>query len=669
MPHLKISDLKHKAGSKYPKRVKTLVVGAGMSGLYSTWRIMSEAKDEDICIFERSDRTGGRLDSDLVKIGDETIKEEQGGMRFTFDSMDDLMTLFLELGLTDQIVPFPMSSGGNNRLFFRGLSFNKSQSADNNYEVWSDLYNLNQSEEGINPNEIINTVFNRILDANPEIKKEIQKGRGPKFWQNFRLDCYWEGVAMKDWSLWNLLMNMGYSNECVTMLYRLLGFNGTFLSKMNAGVAYQLLEDFPSEPDFKTLLKGFSELPNALVNNIGADKIFLKTEVESIDGDPERGYTVTYTPFNSNEASTLIADKVILALPRLALEKLFVRSNALNNIGNADEAHNLWDTLQTTSNQPLLKINLYFDKAWWGNSTTGQPSVDFGPNFSDLPLGSVYPFYSIDEELVASLEYQKWAKNTGREIPANIQALLDEYDQGKYDKPAALTIYCDYLNINFWKALQDNGPVYPTRDDITVPDDMYPASQRVVETAMGFFKKLFNTSYIPQPIATSARIWEGSTLYGLPKGQQFGYGVHQWALHADDKKTMEVLTEPIRNLYTCGEAFSDYQGWVEGALRSADLILKKGWSLAPISEVYKEQTGKTSSEAVKRHYAVNVFKNIATYIYGKLDGDEALEAVAALDITQQITEQDIVNAQGTSIPTDGDFAVNLRVLNKIADND
>ena len=78
-------------------------------------------------------------------------------------------------------------------------------------------------------------------------------------------------------------MRCSYSNEAITMLYRVLGFNGTFLSEMNAGEAFQLLEDFPSDPGFKTLSNGFSTLPNALVDQVGMDRIFLETRVDRIE--------------------------------------------------------------------------------------------------------------------------------------------------------------------------------------------------------------------------------------------------------------------------------------------------------------------------------------------------------------------------------------------------
>ncbi|AZZ97595.1 FAD-dependent L-amino acid oxidase [Pseudoalteromonas sp. R3] len=607
-----------------PNHLEVAIVGAGMAGLYSAWRLQNESNCEKLAIFERSNRTGGRLDSDLIQFKNQhsntpptiTVKEEQGGMRFLFDGMDDLMALFLNLDLQDQIVPFPMNSGGDNRLFFRGKSFSVNTAAQDNYKIWSELYNLAPSEQGVNPKDIVNVVFNRILQANPQFKARPEV-RGPEFWQAFRLECQWQGKTLNEWTLWDLYTAMGYSQECINMLYRVLGFNGTFLSQMNAGVAYQLLEDFPAGVQFKTFKDGFSTLPNALVDKIGTDNIHLQTSIEEISYlEADNRYELHYLHTDENGRShkgKVTADKVILALPRLALEKLFVRSNAFNTL-DKERSEQLWNTLQTTSNQPLLKINLYYDNAWWGRGTTGRPAVEFGPNFADLPTGSVYPFYAVNEELVAALMYQERKTDPSD----STQAKLDHISNEKYERPAALTIYCDYLNINFWSALQNIGETYhhPHQDQYVtdIPGDIYPASTAVVEQATRFFKDIFNTHYVPEPILTSARIWQGGVRFDVPPSQQFGFGVHQWAVGADDKKVMEELTEPLPNLFTCGEAFSDYQGWVEGALRSTDLALTKGFGLQPLSEVYEQTTHISSSEAIKVAYEENASKLINQYI-------------------------------------------------------
>lgn len=602
-----------------PADTDILFVGAGMSSLYVAWRLLNEDPSKKITILDMIDRTGGRLDSDIIKIDGQEVKEEEGGMRFTFGSMDNLNSLFLYFDLVNEITPFPMNSGGNNRLYFRGRSFTNADALGEDTSIWSKLYHLEPAEQGGNPKQIINTIFNRILSVNREFlagcTPEQLEERGPDFWQKFRLECQWRDIPLYQWTLQGLMSNMGYSKECITLLYSLLGFNGTFLSEMNAGVAYQLLEEFPAEPNFKTLKRGFSTLPNKLVELVGTDKFFLKTRVEGIDKNEDGSYAVFYstllTPNGAQPSKTPVsgsinAKKIILGLPRLALEKLFIKSNAFRAMG-IDKAEKLWNNLQATSNQPLLKINLYYDRPWWSNGLTGEPPVSFGPNFSDLPLGSVYPFYSIDEKGAVAIEAAKRLQEAGKPIPKNIQEALDK----KYTMPAALTIYCDYLNINFWKGLQHAGAPYMTAMQEEHPK-LSPASALVVEEATKFFKKLFNTHYVPAPLLTSARIWAGSASFedyhkltdnGTVNkiSEQVGYGVHQWALGAKDDDVIREMVQPIEgeSIYTCGESLSDYQGWVEGALRSANLILEREefGKLPPVFETndFKQKFGSGKS--------------------------------------------------------------------------
>ena len=140
-------------------------------------------------------------------------------------------------------------------------------------------------------------------------------------------------------------------------------------------------------------------------------------------------------------------------------------------------------------------------------------------------------------------------------------------------------------------------------------------SQAVVREASKFFKALFNTPYVPQPMMTSARIWDGSTRFDDKASEQLVIGkVHFWALHADDKQVIEKMVEPLPNLYTCGEAYSDYQGWVEGALRSANLVLKKGFNIEPISEVYQDKSGLSPADAIKASYRRQSAELIRQYI-------------------------------------------------------
>ena len=140
---------------------------------------------------------------------------------------------------------------------------------------------------------------------------------------------------------------------------------------------------------------------------------------------------------------------------------------------------------------------------------------------------------------------------------------------------------------------------------------------------------MFNSHYVPAPVLTSARIWAGTTELGIPPSQQVGYGVHQWGMHANDKEVMEALVEPIAGIYTCGEAFSDYQGWVEGALRSADRVLAE-FGLEPISDVYTKEHGPPS-KVVRAKYKEFSAERIKKYITEDFAPSEGVYEAVALD--------------------------------------
>ena len=59
---------------------------------------------------------------------------------------------------------------------------------------------------------------------------------------------------------------------------------------------------------------------------------------------------------------------------------------------------------------------------------------------------------------------------------------------------------------------------------------------------------------------------------------------------------------------------SDDEYWVEGALRSANLVLEKAFGLAPISQVFEEQHGQSPSSAVREAYQQRATALIREYI-------------------------------------------------------
>lgn len=488
------------------KTSDVIIVGAGVSGLYSAWRLLKKDPKLKITILDRLDRTGGRLDTDLIKIdnGKDTsiVRDEEGGMRFTYE-MKELMSLFYGLQLCDQIVDFPMTT---NRFFVRGHSFTADEAAANNNAIWGALYDLAPAEQNQSPGTILNVIYNRILKANGV--DEAPANPTPEFWQKFRLKFKWNGVTLNQWQLGGLFKDMGYSQECLKMMVDTVGFQGPFLSLANAGEAWQILEDFPKNPHYHTFKYGFSTLIKALekeVKEMGGE-IHLGINLNGISKSGKDKYELEVSPtqpdginYPDNRKKTMIkAYKVILAIASNAMQQVFEDSPVMNQDKNAKQ---LWEDIHSIVNMRLMKINLYFDRPWWRDGDTGQPAIDFGPSFTDLPINAVYPFYPIDG-------------------PSN-------------SNPAALTIYCDYDNTKFWQGLQNVGPLFDSKlqkDHSKPPQTLFAASQAVVDEAVKQFKQLFNTHHVPTPVMTSYRNWDGE--------DNFGYAYHQWGLNTDDKKVI-----------------------------------------------------------------------------------------------------------------------------------
>ena len=558
------------------EKADVLIVGAGIAGLYTAWRLLKHDSSQRIVIVERLNRFGGRLQSDLIEVDEKTkelfrplsgdlasaeavytVKEEEGGMRFTF-GMSELIALIEAVGISqDQIVDFPMKSEtGGNRVCVRGRSMNSKEIQEGGNTVWKEIYNLAPSERDRSPLDLLDSAYLAILKQNGHLTQPTQYELTPEYWQKFRLDYSWRGQTLNTWQLWGLLRDMGNSEEALVLLSHALGFAGPYLSLMSAGEAFQLLKDFPANPRFHTFIDGFSTLTKAVyaqVVDMGAE-VHLSTNVDNFTREGDRfTLELTRAPEGKNSSPfveggtpvTASGTKLVLAVARRALEKAFVVSPVLNQAANARQ---IWEALQTATEQQLLKINIYFRTPWWlDGDLTGQIPVQFGPSFTDLPANAVYPFYTTDV--------------TGTDARAMRERL---------QRPAALTIYCDWDNANFWHGLQNVGPKFESdlqavqnnRENQTI----FPASVAVVEEAIRQFREVFSYPNIPPPIMTSYRLWNADA--------DFGFAVHQWGINADDRKVIPFLANPVDGVYTCNEAFSDMQGWVQGSLRSADVMLK-----------------------------------------------------------------------------------------------
>jgi monoamine oxidase len=589
-----------------------VIVGTGISGLFAAWRIIKwqEANNEPakkIILLEKLPKTGGRLDTDVVKMKgidgeDYKVKVEEGGMRFN-DTMGELYKLFTELEYTfanGKIVPFNMADP-NGRFYLRGNGFTQQEATDSKQNIWSDFYNLKPQEKGQGPGALVREVLNAILLA-PENAKRLTSCQRedvnsfpetPDDWSAFRNEFTYKGTVINNWGLWAILITYGMSTEAITFITKSIGFTGPVDQNINAGEQLQILCDFPTDPTFFTLNAGFESLPNDLLKIIEQDRIgegnatvrgeiLLNTRATAVFKAENKRIVVACTKSEDGESEIEIeieCNQLLLTIPKLALSELLASSK------NLPPNEKLRDSLSQLQSMRLAKINCYYNTRWWHQ---GVAPICHGGSFTDLPVGAAYVFDPIYPNL-DSAEYQA-AANTEEEVTDTRKLKTDillEYNEA-YQGPSALTVYCDYDNTTFWHQLQNIGKPY--RDTPPTPKYSDSATDTLVDELHSQFKLLFARNDVPMPQMATFRLWGNN---------EHGYGYHQWKLNADDAVIREQIWEIDENIFLSNEAYSDMQGWVNGSLRSTDYMLQKGLKMAPFM---KPGEAKVSAEYMRKVY-------------------------------------------------------------------
>ncbi|KAL5259843.1 hypothetical protein ACHWQZ_G010080 [Mnemiopsis leidyi] len=511
-----------------------VIVGGGISGLYCAKKIIEQKKPGDninsITILERSGRWGGRLDTDIVTSGehrDTQIKEEEGAMRFTYDDPDSynikasnmplLSRLIKDLNMEDQVKPFYMAPqeippnsdklpNNCNARFYNGQHFTDWY-ASKNPTMWKNIFNLERKEEFKSAGEIVKDIYRKLLDHNKSI---LYSHCGETI-----ADVI---IAQED---------TGRLQE-----YQNAEFWTFFRNHFTWNVVDRLVKDLAK---------------SCKLNRINLE---MKTnfEVQRLNENNQGGYTIIGIEENENMERTqkhkLKATNLVLAIPPKATEDILNKSkNFAKNEELKDEIMKICNTVKGIH---LTKINLYFEDDWWNQD---KDIKMYGPSMTSLPCAFIYPFYG----------ECKAAGCKGCEKCEDVPC------------PAALTIYCDVNNAQFWSSLQRLGHKFHSPLQKENPK-LLPASESVVAEAINQFRKIFSIKDIPHPILTSYRSWDGKdeTETDSEKVEEHGYGIHVWGLGVDDKAVRRQVSQPVpgRNLFMCNEAWSDYQGWVEGSLSS-----------------------------------------------------------------------------------------------------
>jgi monoamine oxidase len=376
------------------------IVGGGISGLYSGWRLLTGGHGKGggskprVEVFESSARTGGRLLTwHPVPGSSPALNAELGGMRF-FRQQELVWGLvtnyFVKKNKLQPPIKFFVGDPNNNNLWYLRERILKAGDLTDPRRL---PYRLDARGRYGDPGGILNGIIDRVLTENRDVVLKALGGRTtPQNWHDWDLikpKLRYGRRPLWDSGFWNLLWDQ-FSPETYNYVTDAFGYY-SLTNNWNAAEAMQsVFTDFTQNPDYQTLHEGYDHLPALLREEFeeAGGVVHLNTPVASIDGGKGGLYKLT---FNGDKKTEVLAKRVILAMPRRSLELLQETKlwRLKDKIGGTTKSKTLQDYIRSVIPYPAFKMFLVYNTRWWQKPPV---SIAAGRSVCDMPIRQTYYF-------------------------------------------------------------------------------------------------------------------------------------------------------------------------------------------------------------------------------------------------------------------------------------
>ena len=512
------------------------IVGGGVSGAYSAWRILQDAKDKNetlpkIVLFEQNDRIGGRLLS-LEPPGIPDTRVEIGGMRFS-DAHRWVASLTEHLGLSIQPLPADLPE---NLAFVRGVRMRYQDRLDYNNVP----YRLRLDERS--PEALSSLFFLSAQKAIREIMGDEKAQPDPETWEKARKEGKtFHGMKLQNVPMRYVILNT-ISHEAFRMQWDVGGYDSV-LHTWNAidGFPWNL-GDFAHPVDFHHVIEGYDQMPIQVAEMAGDLGAEIKTSTRVMAMDEKDGL-FEFEVAENDGLYKVTATKAIMAAPLRSLE-ILNHNDFFWEPESEEEAF-----FKSVTPIPLYKLALCYAKPWWQelppvkvteNGVTEMRRITKGKSNTDLPVRQCYYWWT-DED-------------TGRSV---------------------VLIYDDGVDMQYWVGLRDKSEARYPFDAAQVLGHSEPDEWKKHEApdkmALEVHRQLLelhgmDESEVPMPYAASYVDWGADP---------YGGGANFWHVGVDSVSIAKKITKPFdKHLYICGDCWSHDQGWAEGALLQAEYMLQ-----------------------------------------------------------------------------------------------
>ncbi len=518
----------------------TVIVGGGVAGLYACYKLkQSKGADHTISLFESSNRFGGRIET--VEMGG--FLAEYGPMRFEKLAQPLLMDLIAELGLeTKFFVPYTAANDPDS-LF--DLTFD--ESGGKRHGTGNKLTTL----------ELLALGILRLLNASGGDMNDPRDPRHRVWWSTLDEDYYsqvrseaaYNGRLLCQMGFWNAL-SLVLSHKAVSKIIQYGTFYHVVHFNPNAAewIVFWLRGLHPHE-ELVGVKQGAESLIRELVRRSDSTdstsdpsvalhlghrltalspqpdgRVLLEFETDGtgetdkIDKTDSTGHATDVN--NTATAIKILAKHVVLALPRSPLMQL----------GPMLPSH-IRELVDSVIPIPLVKCFFVNENPWWDESTPTQTRA------SSTPAREIHYYFK---------------EECGR-------------------RRGLVMVYGEPPSMHYWT------PFVKQQKHLKAELNQ---DERLVGGYLRFLRSNPDSTDTKDMKAEAELI----SSFGIRdwSREPFEAGCHIWKAGMRVEEAIEELTafslcdEPLsnKNVHICGEAYSDFQGFIEGGLRTALMVIK-----------------------------------------------------------------------------------------------
>ncbi len=492
----------------------TVIVGGGIAGLYTCYKLKQlKGVDHTISLFEGTNRFGGRIET--VEMGG--FLAEYGPMRFEKMAQPILMDLIAELDLeTKHFAPYTAA-----------------KDPDSLFDLTFDESGGKRHGNLLTTLEVLSLGILRILNASGGDMNDPKDTRHWEWWATLDEEYYgyvrnkaeYNGAPIHKMGFWNAL-SLVLSHRAVSKIIHY----GTFyhLVHFNANAAEWIifwLRGLHPQDELVGVKQGVEAIVRELVRRLGTNSasepsvsLHLNHRLTALFPQPDERVLLE---FKTNHTTVkALARHVVLALPRSPLMQL--RPMLPGHIG---------ELVDSVVPIPLLKCFFVSENPWWDESTPIQTRASSTP---------------------------------AREIHY-------DFKREGSSKRGIVMVYGDLPSMNYWT------PFVQQKEHLKAELNL---DQRLVEGYLQYLRSNPDNTDIKEIDAEAELI----SCFGIRdwSREPFEAGCHIWKAGVCVEDAIKELTAfslngaslPNKNVHICGEAYSDFQGFIEGGLRTALKVIK-----------------------------------------------------------------------------------------------